>query len=63
MLFDDEEAYDYGHITCHMIWDHRPRLWEKGLKEYQSTYIEHSVLMKDMRLIYGKSMDNTWTLG
>ena len=33
MIFDDEEAHDCGHMTCHMMWDHKPKLWEKGLKE------------------------------
>jgi len=30
--FDDEEACDCGHMTCHMMWGHRPRLWEKELE-------------------------------
>ena len=39
-FFDNEEACEWGHMTCHILWGHRPRLWEKGLKGwYQSTYI------------------------
>ena len=30
--FDDEEACDCGYMTCHMMWGHRHRLWEKGLE-------------------------------
>ena len=26
LLFDNEDACDFSHMTCHMIWDHRPRL-------------------------------------
>jgi len=31
-IFDDEEACNYDHTTCHMIWGYRPRLWKKGLE-------------------------------
>jgi len=62
--FDDKEAHDYSHMICHMIWSHRPRLWKKKLEEWhQSTCIQHSVLIEDMRIRYSRSMDNTWALG
>jgi len=32
-IFNDEEAHDYGHMTCHMMWYHMPRLWEKKLEK------------------------------
>jgi len=32
LLFDDEEACDCSHMTCHMMWGHRPRLWKKRLE-------------------------------
>ena len=32
IYFDDKEIYDCSHMIYHMIWGHRPRLWEKGLE-------------------------------
>jgi len=38
--FDNEEVHDWSHMTCHIMWGHRPRLWKKELKEWcQSIYI------------------------
>jgi len=33
LFLDNEEIYNYGHMTYDMIWCHRLRLWEKGLEE------------------------------
>jgi len=63
LCFYNEEACDCGHITCYMMWGHRPRIWEKELEEWcQGTYIWHSILIEDMRLIYDGSMNYIWIL-
>ena len=39
LFFDDEEACDCGHMTCHMMWGHRPRLEQKRLENDVRIYI------------------------
>ena len=40
-IFDNEEVYDCGHMTYHMMWGYKPKLDENGLEELKRMISGH----------------------
>ena len=55
--FDDKEACDYSHITCYMIWGHKPRFSKSRLKGIRRMISGHIYMAQ---YPYGRYKNEAW---
>ena len=57
---DEEGTWQGSHMTCHMVWLHKPRRWWKSLEDDVRA---HGIHMVALSRIWGRNEDKAWTLG
>jgi len=56
-LLDNEEVCDCGHMTCHIMWGHKPRFSESRLKGTRKMILGHMYIVW---YSYGRYKDKIW---
>ena len=54
LLDDEKSTWHCSHMTCHMMWCHRPRRWWKDLEDDVRAYVYNMVTL---RQTWERSMD------